>query len=102
MAILGERVGQYVFISTGQVYLVRTGLDAPFMEDDYSGEVMPEPDRGSGDYDGWMYGFRNGDAEDRLFAAWQQRRLSGDHAPAADGAFRARLLRPGPQSAWPG
>ena len=72
MGILGGRIGQYVFISTGQVYLVRTGVEAPFTEDDYSGEVMPEPERGSSDYDGWMYGFQKRQAEDRLLAAYER------------------------------
>jgi nucleoside-diphosphate-sugar epimerase len=70
--ILHGRIGRYVFISTGQVYLVRTGLEAPFAEDDYVGEVMPEPDPGTRNHDGWLYGFHKREAEDRLSAACER------------------------------
>lgn len=50
------RVGKYVFISSGQVYLVRENLPRPFREIDYSGSVMPEPARDSADYPSWLYG----------------------------------------------
>src|SRR6266496_4432067 len=49
---LGGRIGHYVMISTGQVYLVLSRSPRPAGEDDYDGEVMPrpaaEPDRGAG------------------------------------------------------
>ncbi len=71
--ILHGRIGHYVLISTGQVYLVRPGLARPFVEEDYSGPVMPAPEPGSNDFAGWEYGVQKRDAEDRLFAAWRQR-----------------------------
>ena len=41
--IFRGRAGRYVMISTGQVYLVRTGIDRPFREEDYEGPTMPPP-----------------------------------------------------------
>jgi nucleoside-diphosphate-sugar epimerase len=67
--VLGGRVGHYVVISTGQVYLVREGCPRPAREVDYDGEVMPEPvsayDRGQ-----WDYGVKKRALEDALAAAW--------------------------------
>ena len=37
--ILGGQVGHYIFISTGQVYLVREGIPRPFKEADSAGPV---------------------------------------------------------------
>lgn len=63
-------VGRYVFVSTGQVYLVREGISRPFREDSYDGPVMPEPRRESEDYDSWAYGAWKRDAEDEFAAAF--------------------------------
>jgi nucleoside-diphosphate-sugar epimerase len=60
---------RYVFVSSGQVYLVREGLSRPFREDDYEGPVMAEPAAGSDDHDGWQYGVDKRDAEDVFTAA---------------------------------
>lgn len=66
----GGRAGRYVFWSTGQVYLVRTGLTRPFRETDYDGPIMPEPDASHhGDHDNWVYGVDKRAAEDVLRAA---------------------------------
>jgi nucleoside-diphosphate-sugar epimerase/5'-deoxynucleotidase YfbR-like HD superfamily hydrolase len=73
--ILDGRVGRYVFISTGQVYLVRTGLQRPFREEDYDGPVMPPPAPGSSDYEQWAYGAHKRDAEDVFTRAWLERRF---------------------------
>jgi nucleoside-diphosphate-sugar epimerase len=67
-AALGGRVGHYVMISTGQVYLVREGCPTPSREDDYAGPVMaapPTPD----DHEDWAYGVGKRAAEDALVAA---------------------------------
>jgi nucleoside-diphosphate-sugar epimerase len=68
------RVGHYVFISTGQVYLVREGCPRPSGEADYDGAVMPEPidpdHRAS-----WEYGVGKRAAEDTLVQAWEARRF---------------------------
>jgi nucleoside-diphosphate-sugar epimerase len=65
---LGDRAGHYVFISTGQVYLVREGCPRPSREDDYAGPVMPRPsDEAS--LGQWEYGIGKRDAEDALVLA---------------------------------
>lgn len=53
--VLGGRVGHYVFISTGQVYLVREGVPIPSREEDFDGPVIARPDD-PGDRAGWEYG----------------------------------------------
>ncbi|MCY3945257.1 MAG: NAD-dependent epimerase/dehydratase family protein [Anaerolineaceae bacterium] len=76
IAQLAGRTGHYVFISTGQVYLVREGLQRPFHEDDYDlGSAMPEPTPGSFDHEEWLYGVEKREAEDLLARAWQERAL---------------------------
>lgn len=60
---------RFVFVSSGQVYLVREGLSRPFREDDYDGPVFPEPAAGTTDHDGWKYGVEKRDAEDVFTAA---------------------------------
>jgi len=54
--LLDGKVGRYVFISSGQVYLVRENVARPFQEKDYEGQVMPEPARQSADHSSWLYG----------------------------------------------
>lgn len=70
--ILAGRVGSYVFIGTGQVYLVRQGLSRPFKEEDYDrGEPMVAPPVDNAfDYQNWLYGADKRAAEDILAAAW--------------------------------
>lgn len=73
-ATLEGRVGRYVWWSTGQVYLVRTGAERPFREWDYDGPVMPEPQRPSTlDHRNWVYGVDKRHAEDVLAAAFRER-----------------------------
>lgn len=50
------RTGRYVFVSSGQVYLVRENLRRPFREEDYAGAVMGEPPSGTDDHASWLYG----------------------------------------------
>jgi nucleoside-diphosphate-sugar epimerase len=57
------RTRRYVFVSSGQVYLVRENLDRPFRESDYDGAVMAEPPRESADHPSWLYGVDKRDAE---------------------------------------
>jgi nucleoside-diphosphate-sugar epimerase len=57
-------VGRYIFLSTGQVYLVRVGLQPPFRETDYEGEVLPDPGPEHRDHDDWVYGVDKRAAED--------------------------------------
>jgi nucleoside-diphosphate-sugar epimerase len=73
---LGNRVGRYIFLSTGQVYLVRTGVERPFKEEDYSGPVMAEPPKSNeGDYNNWIYGADKRAAEDVFARAWTERKF---------------------------
>lgn len=69
--VLSGRVGHYIFISTGQVYLVREGPQRPFREEDYEGPVMPEPAKENHlDHDNWVvYGIEKREAEDLLATA---------------------------------
>jgi nucleoside-diphosphate-sugar epimerase len=72
-AVLG-RVGHYVAISTGQVYLVRAGCPRPARESDYDGPLVEAPmdafDRGQ-----WDYGVKKRGLEDELARAWDARRF---------------------------
>jgi nucleoside-diphosphate-sugar epimerase len=72
--VLGGRVGHYVAVSTGQVYLVREGCPRPAREGDYDGPVMPEPsdpfDKGQ-----WDYGVKKRALEDALAEAWDRHRF---------------------------
>jgi nucleoside-diphosphate-sugar epimerase len=70
--IFRGRVGRYVFVSTGQVYLVRERISRPFREESYDGPVMPEPPRESEDYDSWAYGAWKRDAEDEFAKAFSR------------------------------
>jgi nucleoside-diphosphate-sugar epimerase len=73
-AVLSARVGHYVVISTGQVYLVREGCPRPAREADYDGSVTAEPtdayDKGQ-----WHYGVKKRALEDALAAAWERGRF---------------------------
>jgi nucleoside-diphosphate-sugar epimerase len=70
------RVGRYVFISTGQVYLIRIGLGRPFKEKDYAGPVMAAPPKSDeSDYSNWLYGFDKRAAEDVFAKAWTERQF---------------------------
>ena len=69
------RVGHYVFISTGQVYLVKEGCALPAREEEYEGPVRPEP----GDPEeltSWRYGVDKRAAEDHLAWAYAERSFS--------------------------
>ncbi len=64
--LLRGRVGRYVFLSTGQVYLVRLPPPRPAREEDYAGPLMPPPEEGTPDRESWRYGVEKRDAEDVL------------------------------------
>jgi nucleoside-diphosphate-sugar epimerase len=68
-ALLDGRVGHYVMVSTGQVYLVReTRCPRPAREEDSDGPLMARPpdpvERGE-----WEYGVLKRECEDALLAA---------------------------------
>jgi nucleoside-diphosphate-sugar epimerase len=65
--LFAGRVGRYIFLSTGQVYLVRVGAERPYKEDDYAGTVMAEPPKSD---ENWRYGFDKRAAEDVFASAW--------------------------------
>lgn len=73
--LLDHRTDHYVFISSGQVYLVRRGPVKPFRESDYAGPLLGEPAAGTDDAAQWRYGIDKRDAEDALAEAWRMRRF---------------------------
>ncbi len=84
VAALDGRVGHYVTISTGQVYLVKAGAleDGPpsgdppaFREEDYDGPLMAAPPVGHVDRADWEYGVGKRACEDVLAEAWARRRF---------------------------
>ena len=71
-----NRIGRYIFLSTGQVYLVRIGAERPFKEEDYTGPVMAEPPKSDvANYSNWLYGFDKRAAEDVFARAWSQQKF---------------------------
>jgi nucleoside-diphosphate-sugar epimerase len=73
--LLAGRVGHYVMISTGQVYLVREPLPGgAAREADYDGPLMAAP-RDDAERQEWDYGMGKRGAEDALAAAWAVRRF---------------------------
>ena len=60
--------GHYVFVSTGQVYLVRVDCPRPARESDYDGRLMPRP-ASADDREEWDYGVGKRTCEDALVAA---------------------------------
>jgi nucleoside-diphosphate-sugar epimerase len=74
--VLANRARRYIFLSTGQVYLVRIGVELPFKEEDYPGPVMAEPPKSNvSDYKNWLYGFDKRAAEDVFARAWTERKF---------------------------
>ena len=63
-----DNVEHYIALSTGQVYLVRPGLQRPFREADYDGELMPAPAESSYHYEEWRYGVQKREVEDEIRA----------------------------------
>jgi nucleoside-diphosphate-sugar epimerase len=61
--LFAGRAQRYVFISSGQVYLVRENLPRPFREQDYDGPTMAEPPTDSADHPSWLYGVDKREAE---------------------------------------
>jgi nucleoside-diphosphate-sugar epimerase len=70
--LLAGKTGHYIFASTGQVYLVREGVERPFTEESYEGRLMPAPKSHTYGYEEWTYGIEKRHAEDTLALAWQQ------------------------------
>jgi len=74
--IFSGHIGRYIFISTGQVYLVREGLKKPYREQDYAGPVISKPPQQQRyDYENWVYGADKRAAEDAFADAWEAKGL---------------------------
>ena len=69
---LRDRTGHYVFISTGQVYLVRHGCPTPARESDFQGPLLAQPVEPT-DLENWRYGVEKRAAEDVFAAAFAER-----------------------------
>lgn len=106
VSILSGRVGHYVLISTGQVYLVRDGCPWPAAERDYDGPLMPRP-TDPADVLEWEYGVGKRDCEDVLAQAWAKEHFPSTRLriPMVDGerdhlrrleAYLWRILDGGP------
>jgi len=73
--VLRDRVGHYIFLSSGQVYLVREGIERPFFEHQYDGQLMPPPKISTYGFEEWQYGMDKRRVEDALRAAWQREKF---------------------------
>jgi nucleoside-diphosphate-sugar epimerase len=71
---LADRLGHYVAISTGQVYLVRRDAPRPSREEDYDGPLLPEPETAF-DKREWDYGMGKRAMEDVFAEAFRERRF---------------------------
>ncbi len=103
---LGGRVGHYILISSGQVYLVRDGYAGPARESDYDGPLIAAPQNPQ-DLSEYRYGIGKRDAEDALAGAWQatQFPVTALRIPMVNGprdhyrrieAYVARMIDGGP------
>ena len=73
--LLADKIGQYIFISSGQVYLVRENVERPFTEEMYAGRVMPPPKDNTFAYEEWRYGMNKRECEDVFIEAYQTRQF---------------------------
>jgi nucleoside-diphosphate-sugar epimerase len=73
--LLERRVSHYIFLSTGQVYLVRRDVQRPFAEADYDGPLTAASAPGTRDHEEWIYAVEKRQAEDVLAKAWESRRF---------------------------
>jgi nucleoside-diphosphate-sugar epimerase len=71
--LLHGRVAHYVFISTGQVYLIRDGAKRPFTEAEYDGPLIDEPPLNTYDHEEWSYGMQKRRVEAVLEQACRER-----------------------------
>lgn len=71
--LLNGRIGHYLFLSTGQVYLVREESPRPFSEEAFEKSILPAPAKGMRDYEEWLYGVQKSEAESVLMRAWETR-----------------------------
>jgi nucleoside-diphosphate-sugar epimerase len=74
--VMGGRLGHYVLVSSGQVYLVREGSPWPAREEHYDGPVMEAPHELE-DWKEWDYGVGKRECEDTLREANVTARFPG-------------------------
>ncbi|MCA9885182.1 MAG: NAD-dependent epimerase/dehydratase family protein [Anaerolineae bacterium] len=67
-----SEIERYIFISTGQVYLVREDAERPYSEDDYAGRLIPSPKELTYAFEEWEYGYNKRMAEDAFHAAYEE------------------------------
>lgn len=70
--LLDGAIEQYIMISSGQVYLVREGIDRPFHENDFEGRIQPPPKANTFAYEEWSYGMNKRQAEEVLSRAYKK------------------------------
>ena len=76
LSLFQNRTARYIFISTGQVYLVREGPVRPYKEEDYAGPLIPEPPQSAVfDHENWKYGIEKRAAEDVFTGGWKARQF---------------------------
>jgi len=76
LKLFSGRVGRYIFLSTGQVYLVREAVNRPYREEDYPGPLLPRPpDSEESDVRNWLYGIEKREVEDAMELAWTNARF---------------------------
>ncbi len=68
LRVLRGRVGHYIFISTGQVYLVREACPRPARETDFEGTLMAQPEDPE-TLEEWSYGVLKRRCEEVLLRA---------------------------------
>jgi nucleoside-diphosphate-sugar epimerase len=73
--LLAEKIGRYIFISSGQVYLVREGIERPYKEEAYEGRIMPPPKDNTYAYEEWRYGMNKRECEDVFKQAYEERKF---------------------------
>lgn len=67
--LLQGKVGHYIFLSSGQVYLVREGIERPFHEEQFEGRIQPPPKANTFAYEEWLYGVNKRQAEEVFMKA---------------------------------
>lgn len=72
-SLLKGRTGHYLFLSTGQVYLVRQSTMRPFTEEQFDKPFIKSPPVRTRDYEEWLYGVEKSQAESILMRAWETR-----------------------------
>ena len=70
--LLDGAIEHYIFISSGQVYLVREGIARPFTEESFEGRIQPPPKANTFAYEEWSYGVGKRQAEEVFIAAHEK------------------------------